>query len=180
MFCHQATGAQPLIAGGARRHDHALVTHSMVSAVSERAMGVNTRRRATPRVFTPRDGLAACRHERQFDPDTVDTDPAVGAVARRHLGPDRRVNFHVMDDGEFLQRTASGQFDLIYAHVRGRASSPTWTRRRPCSARRPLRHRRFAAATIDLKTMRRRWRPSSTTSSGAADSRPSSWRGRPE
>ena len=47
--------------------------------------------------------------------DTVDTDAAVVTIARRHLGFDRRVSFHVMDGGEFLQRPASGQFDLIYA-----------------------------------------------------------------
>jgi predicted O-methyltransferase YrrM len=47
--------------------------------------------------------------------DTVDTDPVVVAIARRHLGSDRRVSFHLVDGGEFLQRPASGQFDLIYA-----------------------------------------------------------------
>lgn len=46
--------------------------------------------------------------------DTVDTDAAVVAVARRHLGTDGRVRFHVMDGAEFLRGT-SGQFDLIYA-----------------------------------------------------------------
>ena len=47
--------------------------------------------------------------------DTVDTDESVVAVARRHLGPDPRVTFHLMDGGEFLQRPAQAQFDLIYA-----------------------------------------------------------------
>jgi len=46
--------------------------------------------------------------------ETVDTDRDVVAVARRHLGADRRVQFHVMDGTEFLRRS-SAQFDLIYA-----------------------------------------------------------------
>jgi predicted O-methyltransferase YrrM len=47
--------------------------------------------------------------------DTVDTDEAVVAVARRHLGSDGRVRFHVMDGAEFLRGSQPGQFDLIYA-----------------------------------------------------------------
>jgi predicted O-methyltransferase YrrM len=47
--------------------------------------------------------------------DTVDTDAVVVAVARRHLGSDRRVNFHVIDGAEFLQQSPSRRFDLIYA-----------------------------------------------------------------
>ena len=47
--------------------------------------------------------------------DTVDTDPSVVAVARRHLGTDSRVTFHVMDGAEFIGQSAAGQFDLIYA-----------------------------------------------------------------
>ena len=46
--------------------------------------------------------------------DTVDTDPAVVAIARRHLGFDTRVRFHVEDGGTFLQRPHQ-RFDLIYA-----------------------------------------------------------------
>ena len=47
--------------------------------------------------------------------DTVDTDPEVVAVARRHLGTDYRVTFHVMDGAMFLESQAARQFDLIYA-----------------------------------------------------------------
>ena len=47
--------------------------------------------------------------------DTVDTDETVVAVARRHLGDDRRVRFHVMDGAVYLQRAEPGRFDLIYA-----------------------------------------------------------------
>jgi predicted O-methyltransferase YrrM len=47
--------------------------------------------------------------------DTVDTDECVVAVARRHLGADTRVRFHVMDGAEFLERARPAQFDLIYA-----------------------------------------------------------------
>jgi predicted O-methyltransferase YrrM len=47
--------------------------------------------------------------------DTVDTDEGVVAVARRHLGADRRVVFHVMDGAEFLVNAQREAFDLIYA-----------------------------------------------------------------
>lgn len=47
--------------------------------------------------------------------DTVDVDSAVVSVAQRHLGFDTRVNFHIMDGAEFLERSASRQFDFIYA-----------------------------------------------------------------
>jgi predicted O-methyltransferase YrrM len=47
--------------------------------------------------------------------DTVDTDPAVVAVARHHLGSDRRVTFHVTDGAEFIDRAPRAGFDLIYA-----------------------------------------------------------------
>lgn len=47
--------------------------------------------------------------------DTVDTDPAVVAVARRHLDADNRVTFHIEDGTGFLRRAAHGQYDLIYA-----------------------------------------------------------------
>jgi predicted O-methyltransferase YrrM len=46
--------------------------------------------------------------------DTVDSDAAVVAVARRHLGSDSRVTFHVMDGTDFLGRS-SQSFDFIYA-----------------------------------------------------------------
>jgi predicted O-methyltransferase YrrM len=47
--------------------------------------------------------------------DTVDTDANVVAVAQRHLGSDSRVRFHIMDGAQFLERSLSTQFDLIYA-----------------------------------------------------------------
>jgi predicted O-methyltransferase YrrM len=47
--------------------------------------------------------------------DTIDTDPAVVEVARRHLGADNRVTFHVMDGAAFLQEQSSRRFDFIYA-----------------------------------------------------------------
>jgi predicted O-methyltransferase YrrM len=47
--------------------------------------------------------------------DTVDGDESAVAVARRHLGNDRRLRFHVMDGAEFLRGSQPGQFDLIYA-----------------------------------------------------------------
>ena len=47
--------------------------------------------------------------------DTVDTDEHVVAVARRHLGGDRRVTFHVTDGAAFLASGPPARFDLIYA-----------------------------------------------------------------
>jgi predicted O-methyltransferase YrrM len=46
--------------------------------------------------------------------DTVDTDPTVVALAKRHLGSDSRVTFHVVDGAEYL-RQSLGHFDFIYA-----------------------------------------------------------------
>jgi predicted O-methyltransferase YrrM len=47
--------------------------------------------------------------------ETVDTDPGVVAIARRHLGADSRVTFHVIDGADFIQRAPRAQFDLVYA-----------------------------------------------------------------
>ena len=47
--------------------------------------------------------------------DTVDTDEAVVVVARRHLGADKRVTFHIADGAEFLRQKGLQPFDMIYA-----------------------------------------------------------------
>jgi predicted O-methyltransferase YrrM len=47
--------------------------------------------------------------------DTVDSDPAVVDVARRHLGGDARVAFRVEDGAAFLARAAPDTYDLVYA-----------------------------------------------------------------
>ena len=47
--------------------------------------------------------------------DSVDNDAAVSAVARRHLGHDSRVTFHLSDGAQFLSRIAQERFDFIYA-----------------------------------------------------------------
>jgi predicted O-methyltransferase YrrM/GNAT superfamily N-acetyltransferase len=47
--------------------------------------------------------------------ETVDTDPDVVAVARRHLAADSRVTFHVMDGAALIGQSSPDQFDLIYA-----------------------------------------------------------------
>ena len=47
--------------------------------------------------------------------DTVDTDEGAVAVARRHLGVDGRVRFHLMDGATFLRNASPEHFDLIYA-----------------------------------------------------------------
>jgi predicted O-methyltransferase YrrM len=49
---------------------------------------------------------------------TVDSDPQVIDIARRHLGGDPRVTFRVGDGGEILEQLAASpeqRFDLIYA-----------------------------------------------------------------
>ena len=47
--------------------------------------------------------------------DSVDNDPAAQAIAKRHLGHDPRVTFHLADGAEFLSRSPSLAFDLVYA-----------------------------------------------------------------
>ena len=47
--------------------------------------------------------------------DTVDTDPAVVDVARRHLGGDARVAFRIEDGAAFLARVDPETYDLVYA-----------------------------------------------------------------
>lgn len=47
--------------------------------------------------------------------DTVDSDPNVVAIARRHLGSDQRVTFHVGDAAAFIHDAARREFDFIYA-----------------------------------------------------------------
>jgi predicted O-methyltransferase YrrM len=52
--------------------------------------------------------------------DSVDTGEAVVAVARRHLGADRRVTFHMMDGAAFLKREDLPRFDLrVFSKVSG-------------------------------------------------------------
>jgi predicted O-methyltransferase YrrM len=47
--------------------------------------------------------------------DTVDADPAVVDVARRHLGGDARVAFRVEDGAALLARADPDTYDLVYA-----------------------------------------------------------------
>ncbi len=47
--------------------------------------------------------------------ETVDTDPAVVAIAQRHLAADPRVTFHLADAGEIVGRLPRDAFDLIFA-----------------------------------------------------------------
>ena len=47
--------------------------------------------------------------------DSVDNDAAAQAVARRHLGQDPRVTFHLADGAEFLRTPPAPAFDLVYA-----------------------------------------------------------------
>jgi predicted O-methyltransferase YrrM len=47
--------------------------------------------------------------------DTVDNNEPVVAVARKHLGADPRVRFHLLDGAEFIRNAPQRAFDLIYA-----------------------------------------------------------------
>jgi predicted O-methyltransferase YrrM len=47
--------------------------------------------------------------------ETVDRDEAGVAVARKHLGRDPRVTFHVADGAEFLRGRVGQSYDLIFA-----------------------------------------------------------------
>ena len=46
---------------------------------------------------------------------SVDSDPQVQDVAKRHLAQDPRVTFHLGDGGAFLEQRRDTRFDLIYA-----------------------------------------------------------------
>jgi len=47
--------------------------------------------------------------------DTVDSEPTVVAVARRHLGSDPRVRFHLADGEVWLRNYKGPSFDLVFA-----------------------------------------------------------------
>ncbi len=46
---------------------------------------------------------------------SIDSDPAVQEIAKRHLGGDPRVTFHLGDGGAFLEQAGEARFDVIYA-----------------------------------------------------------------
>src|SRR5262247_2298367 len=46
---------------------------------------------------------------------TVDNDPAVVAIARRHLGADLRVTFHLDDGAAFIERQTPAYYDFLFA-----------------------------------------------------------------
>jgi len=47
--------------------------------------------------------------------ETVDSDPESVAIARRHLGMDPRVTFHVADGAQFINSVRGKFYDLIFA-----------------------------------------------------------------
>jgi len=47
--------------------------------------------------------------------ETVDNDPAVVAIARRHLGADPRVTFHLDDGAAFIEGQMPGCYDFVFA-----------------------------------------------------------------
>src|SRR5262245_21488477 len=46
---------------------------------------------------------------------SVDNDPTVVAIARRHLGSDPRVTFHLDDGATFIERQTAGSYDFVFA-----------------------------------------------------------------
>ncbi len=46
---------------------------------------------------------------------TVDRDPAVVEIARRHLGKDSRITFHVSEGAALLEALSGRTFDMIFA-----------------------------------------------------------------
>lgn len=47
--------------------------------------------------------------------ESVDSDPEAQEIARRHLGDDRRITFHLKDAATFLEQPHPNGFDLIFA-----------------------------------------------------------------
>lgn len=47
--------------------------------------------------------------------DTVDINKSLVAVAKKHIGDDARVTFHLMGGDKFIQQAQAESFDLIYA-----------------------------------------------------------------
>jgi len=47
--------------------------------------------------------------------DSVDNDPSVLAIARKHLEADERVTFHECDGAEFILNAAPASYDLVFA-----------------------------------------------------------------
>jgi predicted O-methyltransferase YrrM len=47
--------------------------------------------------------------------DSVDNDPTSQDIARRHLGADSRVTFHLIDGADFLQQSRPEHYDFVYA-----------------------------------------------------------------
>ena len=57
--------------------------------------------------------LAGMDHQSRLD--SVDNDPRAMDIARRHLGSDSRVTFHLKDGAEFLGGRRPESYDFIYA-----------------------------------------------------------------
>ena len=47
--------------------------------------------------------------------ESVDNDPTVIAIARKYLGSDRSVTFHVDDGTAFIERQAPSSYDFVFA-----------------------------------------------------------------
>jgi predicted O-methyltransferase YrrM len=47
--------------------------------------------------------------------ESVDNDPAAQGIAKRHLGHDLRMTFHLADAGEYLKQAPLQAFDVVFA-----------------------------------------------------------------
>ena len=66
--------------------------------------------------------------------DTVDNDAASVAVAKRHLGHDPRIRFHLVDGSAFLRNLRRND-SISFLPTHGPENSPTWTLPSRCSTR---------------------------------------------
>jgi len=49
--------------------------------------------------------------------ESVENDPTVIAIARKYLGSDRRVTFHLDDGAAFIERQTPGSYDFVFANA---------------------------------------------------------------
>src|SRR5262245_21421174 len=49
--------------------------------------------------------------------ESVENDPTVIAIARKYLGSDRRVTFHLDDAAAFIERQTPGSYDFVFANA---------------------------------------------------------------
>jgi predicted O-methyltransferase YrrM len=66
--------------------------------------------------------------------ETVDNDPAVVAIARRHLGANPRVTFHLNDGAAFIERQTPASYDFVFADAWPASSATSNGRWHSCAS----------------------------------------------